>query len=206
MAWKERFLRLFMAEAGVPPDGFDRAFRDADDALVGTIPPTTSFGATVALVARGTSENLRLSDGGAAGRVADRFLTEARGKLSESAALLSRLAPRFRLGVVSNFYGNLVAVCAETGLLPHLSVAVDSAVVGATKPDRRIFEAALGPLGVDPEEAFFVGDSRPRDMAGAKALGLPHVWLAAADLESPEPCCPGDAVIRRLADLPGILP
>jgi putative hydrolase of the HAD superfamily len=202
--WKERFFSLFRQEAGISADGFDRAFYDADDALVGRIPRTTSLARTARRVASGTAANLHLSDSLAAERVAERFLAEAFAKLEESADLLSRLALRFHLGVVSNFYGNLGTVCAETGLAWSLSVTVDSAVIGLRKPDRRIFEAALGSLGVQPEETLMVGDSWPRDMEGAKAAGLGRVWVV------PEG---GDAsvaeedvrIIRRVLDLEAIL-
>ena len=56
----------------------------------------------------------------------------------------------------------------------------DSTAVGWTKPDPRIFRHALDALGVSPEDAAFVGDSRPRDMEGARALAMPHVWLVDA--------------------------
>jgi putative hydrolase of the HAD superfamily len=203
--WKERFRNLLREKTAVSAERFDRAFYDAADALVGTIPRTTSLADTVRLVARGMAANLHLPDGAAAEQAADRFLAEAFAKLEENSDLLSRLALRFQIGVVSNFYGNLGTVCAETGLAWSLSVTVDSAIVGATKPDRRIFEAALERLGVPPAEALFVGDSLPRDMEGAKALGMPHVWLAAAEIEAPRPCCTGDRFIRRLGELPALL-
>jgi hypothetical protein len=40
-------------------------------------------------------------------------------------------------------------------------------------------------------------------MAGAKALGMPHVLLSAGDASL---CCPGDRAIARLAALEEILP
>jgi HAD superfamily hydrolase (TIGR01549 family) len=202
--WKERFAAAF-AEAGVAPPVavFDRAFYDADDALVGAVPRELGFGATVERLARDVAARLGVADDGAvARRVAARFLDDARACLEESAGVLARLSARHRLGVVSNFYGNLDAVLAETGLLPHVTVAVDSAVVGATKPDAAIFRAALGPLGVPAAEALFVGDSARRDMAGAKALGMPHVLLAP---EGAAVCCAGDRVIARLAALEEIV-
>ena len=79
---------------------------------------------------------------------------------------------------------------------------MDSAVVGAEKPDRRIFEAALSAVGVAPAEALFVGDSLTRDMAGALALGMPHVWIRSGEGSA---CCAGDNVIARVSDLEGLL-
>jgi len=130
-----------------------------------------------------------------------RQVEEALAQLSRSAALLSRLSERYRLGIVSNFYGNLRAVCEEVGLAPSIGAAIDSTVVGCKKPDARIFRAALDALGAEPAEAVFVGDSPSRDMAGARALGMRHVWLRPEGAPGNGLCCPGDVVIRRLAEL-----
>jgi HAD superfamily hydrolase (TIGR01549 family) len=201
--WKERFQAAFAAE-GVAPEAerFDRAFYDADDALVGALPRTLGLAGTVSRVARGVAANLEAPEA-AAERAAGRFLRDARACVAESAVILARLAAKRPLGVVSNFYGNLEAVLEECGLAPYVSVAVDSEVVGSTKPDAAIFRAALEALGVAEKDALFVGDSPRRDMAGARALGMPHVLLSARDAAL---CCPGDRAIARLAMLEEILP
>jgi HAD superfamily hydrolase (TIGR01549 family) len=199
VAWKERFRRLF-DEEGLGAEDFDRAFYDADDALVGSIPRDLSFAETVGRLSGGVAR--RLGRPKAAEAVASRFLADARAHLTRNAPLLASLHGRYRLAIVSNFYGNLDAVCRESGLSPHLDAAIDSVVVKAEKPDRRIFEAALAALGVSPRKALFVGDSRPRDMEGARALGMRHVWLRPGE---GEPCCPGDTVIGSLRELPGML-
>jgi FMN phosphatase YigB (HAD superfamily) len=179
--WKERFFRLWREESSpIAPDRFDAAFYAADDALVGTIPRDLSLGETVDRLARGVANRLG-ADPAAGARVADRFL-----------------------GVVSNFYGNLAAVCRENGLLVHLAATVDSCEEGCSKPEPGIFRAALAKLGTSAAETLFVGDSRERDMAGARAVGMPHVRLATA-LSDGDLCCPGDRVIRRVADLEELL-
>ena len=202
--WKTRFFRIWTDEVGeTAPPVFDRAFYDADDAVVGRVAAETPLAETVARVARGLVQRLRPTpDGPLAKRIAARFLSDAREHLSSSAILLRRLASRYRLGIVSNFYGNLGAVCRESGIAPHLSVAIDSAMVGFRKPDARIFEAALAPLDARPSDAIFVGDSMPRDMAGARAIGMPHIWLSS---EAEEACCSSDRVIRRLVELEEVL-
>jgi FMN phosphatase YigB (HAD superfamily) len=207
ITWKDRFFRHCREEGiEVSRERFDPAFYAANDALVGRLPATLGLRETVERLAGGLAGTLGLADGSVAGRLAARFHGEARQRLAESARLLARLSRRYRLGIVSNFYGNLAAVCAEAGIAPSLSVAIDSAVVGCTKPDRRIFEAALTPLRAHAGEAVFVGDSAPRDMAGAREAGMRHVWLAAREANgSARPCCPGDPVIRRLAEIEEIL-
>ena len=200
--WKERFYRAARAEGlDVPQPEFDQAFYGATDALEGTISRAAGFRETVDRVAGGLALRLR-RENALLRRIGDRFAADSLKQLSASAALLSRLSARYRIGIVSNFYGNLEAVCDEVGLAPSLGVAVDSTLVGCKKPDPKIFQAALDPLGAAPEEAVFIGDSMRRDMAGARGLGMRHVWLRAESLaENGDPCCPGDAVIARLSEI-----
>jgi HAD superfamily hydrolase (TIGR01509 family) len=200
LPWKERFRQLYRAH-GVDPgdDVFDPVFYAADDALVGALPPACGLRRTVERLASGVSAGLGVADADVTALVAQRFLDASLARLSASARVLERLRRRYRLGLVSNFYGNLSAVCAEAGIATHFEVVVDSTRVGFTKPDARIFRHATDALDVDPADVTFIGDSPTRDMAGARAVGMRHVWLTGQS--SPKPCCPQDRVIPRLADL-----
>jgi HAD superfamily hydrolase (TIGR01549 family) len=206
LTWKERFHRLFEAEGvAVEPARFDAVFYEADDALVGTVPETFSLEETVRCVADGVARELRPDDAKLGSRVAERFLADARECFVSNAPILERLARRYRLGVVSNFYGNLATVCDNAQVRRYFGVIVDSARVGLSKPDPRIFMKALDALEIEPVRAVMVGDSLARDMAGARAAGMPHIWLTPAPERQGRPCCPGDRVIRSLRDLEGIL-
>ena len=206
VTWKERAWRLYR-DAGVVSDAavFDPVFYKADDALVGTVPATLGLDATVHRVFGGVSAGLGVADRRLTDRLAARFLDDARVALRASTAVLGRLARRHRLGVVSNFYGNLAAVCVEAGLAPLLGAVADSAVIGAGKPDPRIFDHALDALGIAAGDALFVGDSRPRDMEGARALAMPHVWVVEAGAPVAPPCCADDPVIHELDELVALL-
>jgi putative hydrolase of the HAD superfamily len=46
-----------------------------------------------------------------------------------------------------------------------------SCEAGVAKPDRRIFELALGRLGAEPGQALFIDDT-PGHVAAAQALGM----------------------------------
>ena len=201
--WKERFFPL-LGEEGltVSRAEFEPAFYGSCDALEGTIGARAGLRDLVDRVASGLADRLG-EDPERLRRVGDRFHADALAHLSRSVPLLARLSERFRLGLVSNFYGNLGAVCDEVGLSPWIGAAIDSTVVGCKKPDARIFRAALDALGASPAEAVFVGDSPSRDMGGARALGMRHIWLRPAE-RADGPCCPGDVVIPRLADLEGV--
>jgi HAD superfamily hydrolase (TIGR01549 family) len=204
--WKDRVHRLFV-DAGVvvPRERFDPVFHAADDALVGALPSTASFQDTVARLVDGVARGLELRDQAPAARVARGFLERALESLAHNAPLLERLAGRYRLGIVSNFYGNLERVCADAGIRRYFTALVDSAAVGWEKPDPRIFRYALEALRVAPGAATFVGDSLPRDMAGARGVGMRHIWLAGEGAAGARPCCRDDRVIHSLKDLEGLL-
>src|SRR5437667_10530459 len=107
LAWKERVYRLFRDEGvAVGRERFDPLFHAADDALVGTIPPTTSFDATVARLVAAVAEALGLAVRQVAARIARRFVADALGHLGDNVPMLTPLARRARLGILSNFYRN----------------------------------------------------------------------------------------------------
>jgi HAD superfamily hydrolase (TIGR01509 family) len=202
--WKERFYRHFLARgAAVSRERFEPVFYAADDALVGAISPSLSFHETARAVAVAVAQGLGLSDDSLSDGVARAFVDEALAVARRNIPLLARLAEHYQLGIVSNFYGNLLTVCDDIGVRPFFGVIVDSVWAGCTKPDPRIFRRAVDGLRVAPAEATFVGDSPARDMAGARAIGMPHIWLAGEAAGTT--CCAGDRVIRTLRDLESVL-
>jgi HAD superfamily hydrolase (TIGR01509 family) len=204
VTWKERMRRLY-AEAGlrVPAERFDPAFHAADDALVGQLPSTLGLEGTAAQLVRGLHDALDLAPAAGAEAIARRFAADSLERARRRAPMLQALGRRYGLAIVSNFYGNLEAVCEEAGIRRCFAAVVDSQVAGFSKPDPRIFRVALDALGVEPGQALFVGDSLPRDMIGARELGMPHVWVA-PDASAP-PCCPQDRMISSLDELEEIL-
>src|SRR5262249_20350520 len=203
--WKARFFRLWSEEIGrTELEHFDRAFYDADDALVGKLPKDLSLKETVRRLSAGLARGLSPENGAAAERIASRFCEDSFESLAANGKLLASLAGRYRIGIVSNFYGNLDAICAEAGLAPSIASVIDSARVGAEKPEPRSFQEALSAVGARPDQALFIGDSLARDMAGARSVGMRHAWLA-GEGASGAPCCAGDPVLRRLADLEEVL-
>jgi HAD superfamily hydrolase (TIGR01509 family) len=91
-----------------------------------------------------------------------------------------------KLAVVSNSEGTIEQMLLEIGLRDLLDAVVDSAVVGITKPDPRIFQIALDRLGVPSTDAIMVGDSPSADIAGAHAL---HIRAALLDPHNLYPWC-----------------
>ncbi|MFA5162165.1 MAG: HAD family hydrolase [Elusimicrobiales bacterium] len=176
--WKDNFLPIYRKHGiTAPQEKFDRAFYDADDnfhlnhAVAGM-----SFEDTVHLQVRDTFENLG-ADLRPAQAVAGEFLANAREFFRRNTPVLEELSRRYKLGVVSNFYGNMDSVLKSEGLARFFGAVADSRAVGAEKPDAAIFNHALKLLGAKPGEAVMVGDSVKRDMAGAKNLGMATVLL-----------------------------
>jgi putative hydrolase of the HAD superfamily len=75
------------------------------------------------------------------------------------------------LAVVSNFDSRLIALLEGLALAPWFTAVVVSSAAGAAKPDPLPFRRALEALGLEPHQAWHVGDS-PEDEAGARAAGL----------------------------------
>lgn len=129
-------------------------------------------------------------------RVRERFVKKTSEGLRRSRLVLETLRSRFKLGIVSNWYGNLEAVLAEAGMRSLVDVAVDSTRVGFFKPDPRIFQAALSALAVTADETAMVGDSVAKDCLPAHRLGMRTVLLRADVDQSDTPDAP-DATGER---------
>lgn len=110
-------------------------------------------------------------------RVRESFLKETVAGLAHSKDVLARLKPDFKLGVISNWYGNLDAIIAEAGMSRLFDSITDSTRVRAFKPDPAIYRAALKALGTAPEQTAMVGDSMGKDMAPAHRIGMRTVFL-----------------------------
>jgi putative hydrolase of the HAD superfamily len=113
-------------------------------------------------------------------------------------ALRELRAAGIRTVVVSNWDASLHERLQETGLAPLLDGALASAEVGAAKPERAIFAAALALAGVEAADAWHVGDTVAVDVEGALAAGVAPVLIA----RDGGPLAPaGVPVVRSLAEL-----
>ena len=211
VAWKERFHALYRAEGlDLSAEAFAPAFYAADDALVGVLAPTTGLEETVHTLAAGLETELARRGFGAdearGQRVASRFLADMSAAFARNRPVLNALGERYRLGLVSNFYGNLEAACASSGLARHFGVMTDSQRVGAEKPEPAIFNAALAALKAAPETAVMVGDSLRRDGEGARRTGMGFIWIAPENVQAAERGRAADArVLAAVTQLPDLI-
>lgn len=96
---------------------------------------------------------------------------------SDVLTTLSHLrASGVRLAVVSNCCVEEVEAFEGSALASSVDLALWSFDVGLAKPDPRIYKLACLGLGVDPADAFFVGDGSFGELAGAAEAGLSPIW------------------------------
>lgn len=102
--------------------------------------------------------------------------------------LLEHIKPHLKIGVVSNgmaaFQMEKIRLCEMEDLIDFTVFSED---VGARKPDRRIFEAALLKAAATSSETVFIGDSWPVDIVGATNYGIRAIWLNRYSLSCPDP-------------------
>lgn len=129
---------------------------------------------------------------------------EARNEVDvfpEALDALDALGSVYRIGAITN--GN--ADVHRIGIGHHFDFIVHAEEVGAAKPDRDIFLAALARAGLGARQVVHVGDDPERDVRGAAAVGMNTVWvnLKGEDWPGLEPR--PDAVITGLGELETVL-
>jgi putative hydrolase of the HAD superfamily len=121
--------------------------------------------------------------------------------IEESKKILAILKKQYKLGIVSNFYGNIEKVCEDIGIAKYLNVMIDSEVVGIEKPHPGIFSIALEKLGVKPEDTFVIGDSYERDIVPTKILGCKTIWLKKKSFKESDDTKSADYIVNNLDDI-----
>jgi putative hydrolase of the HAD superfamily len=91
------------------------------------------------------------------------------------------------------------------GVLDLIDGAVYSSEIPWTKPHPEAFRAAMAAVGVaEPAECVFVGDRPFDDVHGARGAGMRTVLVPNSDVPTFADAVP-DAIIERLAELPGLI-
>ena len=217
--WLDRFLGSYHA-AGIEISRveLDPAFDHATRIGYGATRVVARFGMTdlVRFLVGHQFEYLRksgpdrlrkiLDDSGASGRhrfveaVTLSFVRETAAGLAHSREVVAALKSRFRMGVVSNFYGNLDRVLEEAKLDRFFAIVADSSRIGIFKPELGIYQAALKKLQCAPESVAMIGDSLPKDCAPARKLGMRTVWLCTGPRPD-EDSADANVTIRSIDDL-----
>lgn len=123
-----------------------------------------------------------------------------------AAETLAELRDRgLRIGLISNCSGDVSETWHETPFAPYFDATVFSCEVGAVKPERRLYEAAAGRLGVEASECLFVDDN-PAYAQGAVEAGMDAVLIDPPDGSDPDAEWAGARISspRELLTLPGL--
>lgn len=86
---------------------------------------------------------------------------------------LSRLSGKYRLVAISNGTADVFVTPAG----PYFDAAFKAHEIGIAKPDARIYQAAIGHLGLNADQVLHVGDDAIADAWGARACGMQAVWV-----------------------------
>lgn len=139
-------------------------------------------------------------------QVADSCYDYVLDVLKTTRPVVEALAKRYKLVLVSNFYGNIQTILKDFGLMDCFSDIVESSVVGVRKPDPAIYQLGVDAMGYEADKVLVVGDSFSKDMVPAKKVGCKAVWLKGEGWggEVTDDSLP-DAIITDMSQLPDLL-
>ena len=115
--------------------------------------------------------------------------------------MLDVLSQRYTLFALTN--GN--ADVEQVGIAKFLAGAVSSADVGASKPNRLMFDAVLAKAGATADQCIHVGDHLTDDIEGAKNVGMHTLWVNLTGHEPSADQTKANIEITNLNELPSAL-
>lgn len=119
-------------------------------------------------------------------------------------ALLDRLAPRYRLGIMGQYGPELRDFLAACGLLDRFTWPFVRPDFALTKPDPRYYSQVLAAAGCHPACSLMLGDRIDKDIAPARTVGMVTVLHRTGLHRDQQPRLPGErphATIRHLDQL-----
>ena len=114
---------------------------------------------------------------------------------------LKSLREHYVIVALTNGNANLEKI----GISELFDDVVTAASVGAAKPDRRIFDAAVRAGGYSPRETLHVGDDPQLDIDAARQAGLRTAWMNRFDREWPVELESPDAEVNQVDSLVRVL-
>lgn len=121
----------------------------------------------------------------------------------EAHETLSYLKERYSLHLISNgFKESTELKIGNNNLDVYFENIVISEVIGVNKPDRAIFEHALGLADAQINHSVMIGDSIEADIRGAQNIGMKAIYFNPEGKDKPLDV---EHQIRRLSELKDIL-
>lgn len=118
--------------------------------------------------------------------------------------ICKKIKHKYPLGVITNGDAKTQKQrLAGSKLEQYFNFVVISDEVGFTKPDKRIFDAALQKHShtIKPEQSIIIGDNFTADILGGKNAGFKTCWFNPQNLPSPsQDYCP-DFMVSNLSEL-----
>jgi putative hydrolase of the HAD superfamily len=90
--------------------------------------------------------------------------------------VLENLHGKYRLGVISNAFPSMDWVFDYLDIRKYFESITISSFVGVSKPEKRIYEAALNSLGAKAEECLFI-DNKLKNVEAAIEIGFSGLYL-----------------------------
>ena len=91
---------------------------------------------------------------------------------------LDYLKGKYKLGMITNgFVESQNMKLDNVGIRDYFDTIVIGGQYNTAKPNKKLYQIALEQLGVQPDEAVFVGDSYMTDIIGAYRTGMRSIWL-----------------------------
>lgn len=138
-------------------------------------------------------------------QIADYCNDYAKRTLDISRKVLDSLQSRYKLVLVSNFYGNIETILKDFRL-EYFDSIIESAVVGVRKPDPEIYRMGVRATGFPAHEVVVVGDSYGKDIVPAKAVGCKAIWMKGESWapEKTDESLP-DAIVENITQVADLL-
>lgn len=138
--------------------------------------------------------------------VAENCYNIAKQNILNVKPMLQYFAKEYRLAIVSNFYGNLESVLTDYDIRQDFETVVESAVIGVSKPDKKLLLTCFERMDIKPESAVIIGDSYKKDIVPAKQLGASTIWIKGQSWKDNPSFTPlADITITDIAELQNIL-
>ena len=212
--WSEKFRTTYNeANLKIKVEDFNEAYVNAEPEMYKEVKKVDDFFTTIHKQAYlqliYLEKNKNYSFPGTAIRssksIAEKCYKDVLSVIKNVKEILTDLKKDFKLGVISNFYGNLEAALEGLGLLKYFDIIVDSTIAGIAKPDPGIFKLAIEKLNLLPNNTVVVGDSYERDIKPAKMLKCGTIWLDVSSWARPEETNAADFIIKDIMEIKGII-
>ena len=213
--WSEKFRTAYNeANLGIQLDDFNEAYINAEPQMYTEVKRNDDFFTTIQkqayLQLNYLEKNNNYSFPSSAAEfskiIAEKCYKEVLEVTKSVKNLLTELKKKdFKLGVVSNFYGNLESSLKSLEIAHFFDVLIDSTLVDVRKPDPKIFEIAINNLKATPEKTAVVGDSYERDVKPAKTFNCKTIWLDVSSWTKPEETNSADFIVKDIMEIKEII-